>query len=800
MHIRKKQKKSKAVIGEPNLSYEEGLPDVPIASKSIRDDGNSDGFFSDEELYHVPIAEEQITVDSNESRAANTAKSEDCNVKSEIDSMNTVGGIAINEQKPVIEIKSVSERGRATDNNEDEAIEELDVEGSEEEDEVLGRDKDDSQHSSIVMEEIKKEQIAEDVSHLEGDPVFSNDRNCYYCCRVCDRKMTDHMQYFDHLESAHKLKYRLTKSSNFELEPLLEDPNFYCRTCEKSYSSQGNYRMHLQWVHHMMIKSCKVSLEQALSSNMHAPEFYCGACDLACETKDSYYRHLNTTHRISSFGPRANPCLEPDLNNPYNYCRPCDKLFRNPNRFRGHLNDMHNINLIRHPELMPDWHSDSCYCPSCELDLLSRKTFHDHCVKVHKFDAHGFIEQHDQNDARSPQESSLRCRVCSMDFEKWGHYRQHCRLAHKMELKPVDYGHKMRPTRSRDPRNESNHCVICNKKFKTKKPFKRHLEKIHAMVRSEPAKEPRYHCSTCDRYFRTGASCQSHFRWKHSSIQQPVINDPNHCCRTCKEIYSSPQAYNLHLQQAHNIDVAAQLENRADRPTTSNSNTQTCPIAEPLSSTQERTTEAAVADTLKGASYTDLASFNKSLHTSSNGPLQSEQDPSDTVPPIANQSIPVKRVTIHRSGSVIEYIIPENNGRPKPRVYTDPNLPDPHDPTFYCRICKKFKRSELKHRLHCKQVHKMDLGPYFIPLPNPNAEIDLEAADCYCARCDKRCPPRSFFMDHLKRIHGIISNSQQTSQSTKHNSSNSTTRHKSNEAVASVIVNELNRNVNAIKC
>lgn len=619
---------------------------------------------------------------------------------------------------------------------------------------------------------------------------MANSCTHYYCCRVCDLKTTDHITYFDHLDLVHKLTYKSKQIKHLKLEPILDDPNNFCQSCEKTYSSQSNYQLHLQYVHHMIFNPIKILVDSPLSPGDVRSVFQCDVCNLGYETKAAYCKHLNSKHQIPSFGPNANPDLLPDMKHPYNYCRPCDKRFLNPNRFRNHLDYMHNIDLIRHPGLLPDRHNEKNYCRSCELNFLSTKTFHNHCMEVHNCGAHGIIKEKDHNNEPVPQQQQ----------------QQQQQIAPKT----THLGPNPNPDLAPDPLNPNNHCITCDKRYDLKKNFWAHLRKIHD-VRAAlgefiiPA-EQKYHCSTCDKYFLTGAAYQSHVRWIHLTIQQPTIHDPNNYCCTCNINYESQSLYHSHLRNVHKIDISSHFP-ETNNPVAVRDSTSPAPFKDSTVNYHQPVSIGNFRNTLPVPSsfpiftvppsnihtnVNNIPPVLDSTHVTNNNSNQGsslinkknniidltdlnddddEDDISvnsntdDTFPTpsaftnnvsLVKERTSIKFNTAAKSNMIVEYIIPENDGRPKPKEYNDPNLPDPNDTTHYCRVCKTFKKTAHQHRSHCKKVHKMVLEPYIIPFPCPDAVIDLNDPNLFCARCNKICSPKSHFKNHMKRIHGII--------------------------------------------
>lgn len=89
------------------------------------------------------------------------------------------------------------------------------------------------------------------------------------------------------------------------------------------------------------------------------------------------------------------------------------------------------------------------------------------------------------------------------------------------------------------------------------------------------------------------------------------------------------------------------------------------------------------------------------------------------------------------------------------KAFYDPNLlPDPLDPSFYCRVCEVTKKTSLEYRKHCMSEHRMALAPVN-PFEFPEAVINPDCPDFFCAKCNKHLKSFITFRAHLKRVHQI---------------------------------------------
>lgn len=90
-----------------------------------------------------------------------------------------------------------------------------------------------------------------------------------------------------------------------ELIPDEDDPNAYCRPCEKTYVNRNSFRHHIKTIHEMAVKPIPF-------------------------VKKAH-------HRIRNSG------LIPDVNDTNFYCRACEKTYVSWNSYRDHLRKIHDM-------------------------------------------------------------------------------------------------------------------------------------------------------------------------------------------------------------------------------------------------------------------------------------------------------------------------------------------------------------------------------------------------------------------------------------------------------------------------
>ncbi|KAK4521058.1 MAPK-activated protein kinase Srk1 [Mucor velutinosus] len=211
-----------------------------------------------------------------------------------------------------------------------------------------------------------------------------NDPNFY--CRVCDRKYARKWSYQCHLVSAHHIGKPFKKTS---LEPEEDDPNYFCRACGRGYNSRDTYRNHLRKVHHMQLKSLKdIAKESGELPDPFDPNFYCRVCKVTKPSVKSYRNHCTYAHyMVLGPAPFINPDAEIDVNSLVFYCAKCDKHLANKQKFTKHLNEVHQMGIedrFVYPDAEIDIDSPTLTCAKCGITFSDRYCYRRHLKHKHK--------------------------------------------------------------------------------------------------------------------------------------------------------------------------------------------------------------------------------------------------------------------------------------------------------------------------------------------------------------------------------------------------------------------------------
>lgn len=103
-------------------------------------------------------------------------------------------------------------------------------------------------------------------------------------------------KYRDHLEKVHKIILpKLQKSTeNPDISPDINDPNFYCKSCQTKYKSRRNYRAHLRHKQKMQLTPLKkqTTFDSTISvGDTKKPDnTSCSLCKYTYTNKNSYQK------------------------------------------------------------------------------------------------------------------------------------------------------------------------------------------------------------------------------------------------------------------------------------------------------------------------------------------------------------------------------------------------------------------------------------------------------------------------------------------------------------------------------
>ncbi|KAF1802199.1 hypothetical protein FB192DRAFT_1104704 [Mucor lusitanicus] len=128
-----------------------------------------------------------------------------------------------------------------------------------------------------------------------------------------------------------------------KVKPDIDDPNNYCRACQKGFSSRGIYRVHLRKVHQMMMPLLRVKVDHKQLPDPYNRDYYCSVCKKNYAPTWSYRQHCKQVHFMKlNHSSIINPNAEINVNDPDLYCSQCERSFSGKPKFKQHLARIHS--------------------------------------------------------------------------------------------------------------------------------------------------------------------------------------------------------------------------------------------------------------------------------------------------------------------------------------------------------------------------------------------------------------------------------------------------------------------------
>ncbi|OAD04188.1 C2H2-type zinc finger transcription factor [Mucor lusitanicus CBS 277.49] len=105
------------------------------------------------------------------------------------------------------------------------------------------------------------------------------------------------------------------------LEPDVNDPNFYCRSCNHTYPHKHVYRQHLKRFHKMKLRSLNLlNKNPAILPDWNDANFHCNSCNRTYASLPSYHLHCRTIHDLRAPQKPTGVPGVPDIDDPNNHC------------------------------------------------------------------------------------------------------------------------------------------------------------------------------------------------------------------------------------------------------------------------------------------------------------------------------------------------------------------------------------------------------------------------------------------------------------------------------------------------
>ncbi|KAG2207179.1 hypothetical protein INT47_012232 [Mucor saturninus] len=475
-----------------------------------------------------------------------------------------------------------------------------------------------------------------------------------------------------------------------EFLPDPEDPNFYCRICDKQHSVKRTFREHCIKHHKMNLPPNPKVLQLSLLAKFpnilpdpDDPDYNCCVCQRNYSDKYNYRRHLRTCHKmdlkpLKPFNVK-HPHITPDENDPNSYCAASLKGGQRTNKRDG---------------ILPDEDDPNGYCRQCNKTLESLRSYRNHLRKIHgmvlkprgrallAINANVRPDENDPNNycialvvtEDSPvkpdqDDPNFYCCLCEKNYESRPKYRTHLSKSHKMVLRPLNSSQQKNNTipNKDDP---NFYCIACEKYYASRASYRKHVAKAHKIRQHSPAQqETQAPGPSCRRDISQSSLQDEHVcqgnkpRVLYHTVKaedltnvKPDEDDPNFYCCLCQKNSPDKRTFNKHLKVVHNMAIY----NNAILPP---------PMTEPL------------PDIHHPDFYCSLCKRNLSSLDSFHRHLRTNHKMKFTIPRKTHDVIP------------------------------HPELkPDEFDPNLECIACEKKFSCSSGFRSHLRKIHKMTLS------------------------------------------------------------------------------------------
>ncbi|KAL9545598.1 hypothetical protein MBANPS3_007066 [Mucor bainieri] len=362
-----------------------------------------------------------------------------------------------------------------------------------------------------------KQETTEKYNPLSSSGKFDG-REYYYCCRLCDKEMPSLRAVLDHRRTVHAVgRGTVTTIKDVDLEPDVQYPNSYCKSCDKTYTLY-TYRHHLESVHHMVLKPLpRTKIQNDKIPDPNNPDCHCASCDHKYSSKWGLLRHCQTIHgmenarlkKVRQILSQPKETL-PDLHDPDFFCKTCGITSRSKKQFRSHCYHVHKMRplSLRPPRLKTGQHISTSlkyYCYVCSRPFCEKRQLHKHLFVMHCFDDISLNQPSDKKpDIDDPK---LYCCVCNRSYTNRVNFKTHVRAVHSVGVED-EKKKKLQP----DVDDPDDYCRVCDRKYASKRKYRNHLRFVHFMVLKAPTaynpkkfpdpNDPNLYCYICKRHYK----------------------------------------------------------------------------------------------------------------------------------------------------------------------------------------------------------------------------------------------------------------------------------------------------------
>ncbi|KAI9267728.1 hypothetical protein EDC94DRAFT_646479 [Helicostylum pulchrum] len=399
------------------------------------------------------------------------------------------------------------------------------------------------------------------------------------------------------------------------------------------------------------------------------------------------------------------------------------------------------------------------YCNVCKLTFNTKKTYLIHEKQAHNTNITPIIDL-----------ETLYCNICYEKQLRIGMYRHHMFTLHDTFIPDPQKTIPDSPSSDATSPSDYNprlYCVECNRKYDTRRAYRKHIFQSHEKPRRDywvatatdttitpTIDNNSNYCDVCERSFSGKFRYREHLKKVHVINLPPLPNDTSNFdfegkgCKVCDSKFQTKSAFKRHLLLVHELTLDPPNNAQPDLIPDINHSNKHCVTC--------------------GKTFSKRTAFVRHLilkHIEQLPQLYQGQDPSEW--DNKKRGGKPKNIckycdqTFFTAALYRIHLVRVHDIRP-----VDPTI-DIKDPNHHCAPCNRTYRGKLEYRAHLKDLHSMDLPP----LPkggHPTSSLTpmVDYINYYCNTCDRKYS-NIFYSTHLLRSHGIKSRFPSTSVNRK---------------------------------
>lgn len=491
---------------------------------------------------------------------------------------------------------------------------------------VEGPQSEDSQEPIVKLEDQNREAVLLTFESVINDSVLGYSEPAHqpptptFICKVCHLAFQSNKTLRMHQKRKHKVYRRSFKhicdscGMAYEMKNSLvahirrkHGPNaspddkeeHTCEICALVFKGIARLRMHMRRKHGSFeesfkhaCKHCGLTYDKYRSLIVHIQRkhstqkipitnqwFNCPFCPKIFTRRETYTRHIQRKHKVSEEDAQKEAETMPDyLETSRNEetgeisCKECPLVFSSINFLKLHMRRKHNA-------LKEDFRLK---CRICNLSYDKIESLKRHVRRKHDKGSYCEVcnKQFDTRESylnHSHVKAIKECTICGLIFASQGGLAKHIRCTHKIDTPKVAFCNicnegfhdrrLLKPHLLKVHLKVSYTCIYCNKVFKAKESYRRHVLLKHPT--DNPLNLQAQKCDQCTEIFRDEFELCRHINFVHRRETQDAQFDVKKedfdiknafQCTKCPEMYQTWETLKLHYEQNHHLSGETQCQ------------------------------------------------------------------------------------------------------------------------------------------------------------------------------------------------------------------------------------------------